>query len=93
MSYHYRPTVLEALSGHGVRPKTTTSPELVHEFVSDLYRFELRKLRARQLRGDIPKHDYSTRVVELRKRYLLISVPIRHWTTDGAIKVSPTSGD
>ncbi len=81
MPYHYQPAVLEALSGHGVRPKATTPPALVHEFVSDLYRFELRKLRARQVRGEIPKHDYSRHVVELRKQYVLVSVPIRHWTT------------
>ena len=80
MSYYYRPAVFEALLVHGARPKATTPPVLVHEFVSDLYRFELRKLRARQVRGDIPKHDYSRQVVELRKRYPLISVPLRHWT-------------
>ena len=82
MSYYYRPAVFEALSGHGVRPKATTPPALIHEFVSDLYRFELRKLRVRQVRGDIPKHDYSRHVVDLRKRYLVISVPLRHWTID-----------
>ena len=79
--YHYRPAVYEALSAHGVRPKLTTPPELVHEFVSDLYRFELRKLRHRQVNGEIPKHEYSRYVIELRKQYLLISVPIHHWTT------------
>ena len=79
--YHYRPAVYEALSAHGVRPKLTTPPELVHEFVSDLYRFELRKLRHRHINGGIPKHEYSRHVIELRKQYLLISVPIHHWTT------------
>ena len=79
--YHYRPAVYEALSAHGVRPKLTTPPELVHEFVSDLYRFELRKLRDRQVLGEIPKHEYSRYVIELRKQYLLISVPLHHWTT------------
>ena len=79
--YHYRPAVYEALSAHGVRPKLTTPPELVHEFVSDLYRFELRKLRHRQVNGEIPKNEYSKYVIELRKQYLLISVPIHHWTT------------
>ena len=83
--YHYRPAVYEALSAHGVRPKLTTPPELVHEFVSDLYRFELRKLRHRQVNGEIPKNEYSSYVIELRKQYLLISVPIHHWTTAAEI--------
>ncbi len=81
MAHHYRPVVLEALASHGVRPTQATRPALVHEFVNDLYRYELRRLRDRHVRGDIPKNDYSTRVVELRKRYMLVSVPLHHWTT------------
>ena len=80
--YRYRPQVLEALAAHGVRPTPSTRPELVHEFVSDLYRFELRRLRARQVRGEIPRLEYSNHVVALRRRYLLVSVPLRHWTCD-----------
>ena len=80
--YRYRPQVLEALAAHGVRPTPSTRPELVHEFVSDLYRFELRRLRARQVRGEIPRQEYSRHVVALRRRYLLVSVPLRHWTRD-----------
>ena len=80
--YRYRPQVLEALASHGVRPTPSTPPELVHEFVSDLYRFELRRLRARQVRGEIPRQEYSNHVVALRRRYLLVSVPLRHWTCD-----------
>ena len=80
VNYHYRSAVIEALSAHGVKPNLTTPPELVHEFVSDLYRFELRKLRYRQVHGEIPKHEYSQYVIELRKQYLLISVPLQHWT-------------
>ncbi len=82
MAYHYRPAVMEALAAHGVRPTPETRPDLVHEFVSDLYRFELRRLRDRQVRGEIPKGDYSGHVIALRKQYLLISVPLRRWTTD-----------
>jgi hypothetical protein len=74
--------VLEALAAHGVRPTPATRPELVHEFVSDLYRFELRRLRARQVRGEIPRQEYSSHVIALRRRYLLVSVPLRHWTRD-----------
>ena len=82
MIHRYRPQVLEALAAHGVRPTPATPPELVHEFVNDLYRFELRRLRARQVRGEIPRHEYSRHVVVLRRKYLLVSVPLRHWTLD-----------
>ena len=82
MRYRYRPDVLNALEAHGVRPTPATPPELVHEFVNDLYRFELRRLRERQVRGEIPKHEYSHHVIALRKQYLLVSLPLRHWTRD-----------
>ena len=80
--HHYRSEVLDALEAHGVRPTPGTPPQLVHEFVSDLYRFELRRLRARQVRGEIPRREYSRHVVALRKRYLLVSLPLRHWTRE-----------
>ena len=80
MTYDYRAQVLEELQTHGIRPKPTTPPALVHDFVSDLYRYELRRLRDRQIRGEIQKRDYSTHVVELRRKYLLMSVPVRSWT-------------
>ena len=86
MRYHYRPQVLDALAAHGVRPTASTPPELVHEFVGDLYRLELRRLRARHVRGEIPRQEYSGHVVALRRRYLLVSVPLRHWTRDDAAR-------
>ena len=57
----------------------TTPPELLHEFVNDLYRFELRRLRKRYLRGEIEKLAYSNHVIALRKKYLLVSVPVGRW--------------
>jgi len=77
--YRYRQDVLDALWRHGVQPIRTTRPELVHEFVSDLYRFELRRLRDRLVRREIPKQGYFDRVVELRRRYPLISLKPWQW--------------
>ena len=82
-SYTYRADVLEQLGRHGVHPTSSTRPELVHEFVSDLYRFEIRRLRARLVRGDIPKVGYADRVVELRRKYPLISVKPHQWIDGG----------
>jgi hypothetical protein len=79
MPFHYRADVLEALAGHGVRPDDTTRPELVHEFVSDLYRYEIRRLRDRLLANEFPKKEYAGRVVQLRLRYRVISLRASEW--------------
>jgi hypothetical protein len=51
--------------------------------VSDLYRYELRKLRASLLAGAFPKPEYYGRVVALRQRYPLLSLKPRHWLDEG----------
>ena len=78
-TYCYRADVLEQLWKHGVQPTATTPPELVHEFVNDLYRFELRRLRDRLVRGEVPKIGYYDRVVSLRVKYPLVSLKPREW--------------
>jgi len=81
VNHRYRPDVLEWLWRHGVQPTAATRPELVHEFVNDLYRFELRRLRDRLKRGDIPKAGYYERVVDLRRAYPLVSLKPHEWLT------------
>ena len=73
-TYRYRADVLEQLSRYGIQPTPSTRPELVHEFVSDLYRFEIRRLRDRLVRKQIAKVGYYDRVVELRRKYPLVSL-------------------
>jgi hypothetical protein len=80
MAFRYRAEILEELARHGVRPTPHTRPELVSEFVADLYRYELRRLKDRLVRREIPKAGYSERVVDLRRKYVLVSVPLRYWT-------------
>ena len=77
--FRYRPEVLAQLIGHGVRPTERTRPELVHEFVSDLYRYELRALRDRLLGKEFPKPEYFDRVVAVRNRYRVIAMRPRDW--------------
>ena len=79
MAYRYRPPVLEQLLRHGVRPTQDTPPELVHEYVSDLYRYELRRLRDALVRGAIPQAGYFDRVVQLRLQYPLVSLKAHQW--------------
>jgi hypothetical protein len=77
--YRYRADVLEALWRHGVHPTDQTSPALVHEFVGNLYRYEIRRLRDRMVRREFPKKEYLDRVVQLRKRYPVISMKPDAW--------------
>jgi hypothetical protein len=72
--FRYRRDVLAALERHGVKPTPSTSPELVREFVNDLYRYEIRRLRDRLLRGDFPKNTYIDRVVTLRNKYSILAL-------------------
>jgi len=80
--YRYRSEILAELPRHGVCPTPATPPALVHEFVSDLYRYELRRLRDRLLRHDFPKREYHGRVVDLRRRYRLISIRPQEWIVE-----------
>ena len=79
MAFRYRRDVLLQLANHGVQPRPDTSPELVHEFLNDLYRYELRALRDRLLRREFPKASYYERVVELRRKYPLLSLKTQQW--------------
>jgi hypothetical protein len=72
--YRYRRDVLAALEAHGIRPRSTTRPELVRAFVNDLYRYEIRRLRDRLLGGEFPKNAYFDRVVALRNKYSVLAL-------------------
>jgi hypothetical protein len=72
--YVYRPDVLEHLLRHGVRPTPNTSPQLVRDFVRDLYKYEIRALRERYMRREFPKQEYARRVDGLRRRYPVLSL-------------------
>jgi hypothetical protein len=79
MTYRYRDDVLRALLAHGVRPRPTTSPELVRDYVRDLYKYEIRSLRERYMRNEFPKKEYSDRVDALRRKYPVLSLRARDW--------------
>jgi hypothetical protein len=78
-AYVYRDDVLAALWHYGVRPAAHTPPELVRSFINDLYRHELRRLRARLLNNEFPKREYIDRVVALRDKYPVLSLRPRQW--------------
>ena len=75
----YRAAVLDALAGHGVIPRTATPPAVARAFLNDLYRYEIRRLRDRLRRGDLPRPAYAREVAALRARYPLLSLPLALW--------------
>jgi hypothetical protein len=75
----YRADVLEHLLVHGVCPTDHTRPELVRDFVRDLYKYEIRSLRARYLRREFPKIEYAGRVDDLRRRYPVLALQPRQF--------------
>ena len=91
MEHRYKKEVLDQLAGHGVAPTRATPPDLVHEFLNDLYRYELRRLRDRLLRREIAKSDYYDRVVEVRCRYPLLSLKVWQWVE--ASKAHPQASE
>lgn len=83
MAFEYQPEILEQLLTHGVRPCPTTRPALVFRFLGELYRYELRRLKALRAARAFPPAEYGGRVIDLRKRYPLVSVPVKYWTVPG----------
>jgi hypothetical protein len=80
----FRPEVLDQLQRHGLSPGPGTSPVRLREQINDLYRIEIRTLRDRCRAGEFPVADLSARVVELRRRYVLLSIPTDRWVEPGS---------
>jgi hypothetical protein len=80
--YVYQERVLNELARHGLRPLPATPPQQLRDAVRDLYKYEIRRLRSELLAHRFRKQDYAGRVVELRKRYWLLSVPTQLWTIE-----------
>jgi len=83
MEFQYQPEVLAQLLSHGIRPQPHTRPALIFRYLGELYRYELRRLKRLRERGLIPAPEYGPRVVDLRRQYPLVSVPVKYWTVPG----------
>ena len=90
MAYAYTPEVLEELAGHGLRPGASTPPQMLRDTLRDLYKYEIKVLKTRLLAGEFPRSDYAARVIELRRRYPLLSVPMELWLVRTAGRPDPS---
>ncbi len=76
----YRAEILDELARHGLRPGPQTPPARLRAQINDLYRIEIRKLRDRCRAGEFSTRELPARVIALRQRYLLLSIPVARWT-------------
>jgi hypothetical protein len=72
--FTYKADVLRELARHGVQPTSHTPPQVVRDYVRDLYKYEIRRLRDRYLRREFPKVEYSHRVDLLRREYPVLAL-------------------
>lgn len=76
----YKPEILDELARHGLRPGASTTPDRLREQINDLYRLEIRHLRDRCRAGEFSTRELPRHVIELRRRYVLLSIPVSQWT-------------
>ena len=79
MAYSYTPEVLEELAIHGLCPGPETPPRMLRDAMRDLYKYEIKVLKARLLAEEFPRTEYADRVIQLRCRYPLLSIPVEIW--------------
>ena len=51
----------------------------MRDYVRDLYRYEIRRLRERYLNREFPKAEYSERVDQLRRAYPVLALRAWEW--------------
>ena len=74
-------------------PTPQTPPRLVRAQLSDLYTWELRRLRDRLIAGEFPKNEYAGMVIALRKKYWPLSATPAQWDVICAYRADPATGD
>ena len=72
--FRYHAHVLEHLERHGIQPGPHTRPDLVRDFVRELYKYEIRRLRDRVRGNEFPREEYAARVDTLRRRYRVLAL-------------------
>jgi hypothetical protein len=83
-SYTYHPRILEELAHHGLQPRPWSTPDRLRDAVRDLYKYEIKRTRGELLAGRFQKSEYAGHIIELRKRYWLLSIPTHLWLTPDA---------
>ena len=77
--FSYPEEFLDSLLSLGIAPTPATPPSQVRGALNDLYRYELRAMRDRLRMGEFEKSAYLEKVVALRKKYWLLTLPLDAW--------------
>jgi hypothetical protein len=72
--FRYHQELLPAMLKHGVVPTSHTPPEVVRGYIRDLYKYEIRELRARYLNKEFEKREYYDLVDRLRREYGILAL-------------------
>ena len=78
-TWTYPVELTDALLRFGLAPRPDTPPKFVRDQLSDLYRYEIRRLRSQLLAGAFPKKDYIGLVIGLRKKYWPLALTPEQW--------------
>jgi hypothetical protein len=73
------PRVLEELARHGLMPGPDDTPESLRERLNELYLADVRRLKERQVSGEIPLPEYARHVETLKAGYPLLGLPLILW--------------
>ncbi len=79
MTPRLQPQVLAELGRHGVVPEGADTAETLRERLNDRYLADVRRLRERQVSGEIPLREYAGHVHALKERYPLLGLPLPLW--------------
>ena len=79
-----RPQVRAALVAHGVEPRDDDTAASLKERLNDAYLVEVRELRDRQKRGEIPLREYAAHAEALKQSFALLGLPLELWRPEGA---------
>jgi hypothetical protein len=88
--WSYPSELLQPLAALGFAPTAQTPPAFARDAVDDLYKYELRRLRDRLRAGEVDRSDYLARVIALRKKYWVLTLPLQAWEKICASSSSPT---
>lgn len=77
--FTYPAEFVESLHSFGLAPTADTEPGVVRVALSGLYKYELRRLRGRLIAGEFERARYLELIIELRKKYWLLTLPEWAW--------------
>jgi len=74
-----RAAVLADLERHGVAIGPDDTPESLRDRLEDIYVADVRRLKARQVSGEIPLREYARHAAALKETYPLLGLPLVFW--------------